>query len=165
DNHICPFGIKSKDLLLRKGFKVEDHPLTTREQTDQFKESYHVETTPQTFINGERVGGYEELRERFGLKPLKSEGSTYAPVIAIFGTALLMALALTWNRYGTLWVAQLFTWFAAISMCGLAIQKLRDLTAFTNQFVTYDLLSMRYVPYAYAYPFMEAYAGVAMLAG
>src|SRR5688572_24051943 len=67
DNHICPFGIKSKDLLLRKGFKVEDHPLTTREQTDQFKESYHVETTPQTFINGERVGGYEELRERFGL--------------------------------------------------------------------------------------------------
>lgn len=165
DDHICPFGIKSKDLLSRRGFTVDDRRLTTREQTDQFKEAYHVETTPQTFINGERVGGYEELRARFDMSPTKSEGPTYAPVIAIFGTASFMAMALTYSSFGTLWAAQLLTWFAAIAMCALAIQKLRDLTSFTNQFVTYDQLSMRYVPYAYAYPFLEAYAGIAMLAG
>lgn len=165
EDHICPFGIKSKDLLLRKGFSVEDHQLLTREQADHFKELYEVETTPQIFIDGQRVGGYEQLRERLDLTPEKSEGPTYAPVVAIFGMALLMALALAWNTYRELWVPQLFTWFAAIAMCGLAIQKLRDLTSFTNQFVTYDQLSMRYVPYAYAYPFLEGYAGVAMLAG
>lgn len=165
DQHICPFGIKSRDLLLRKGFLIEDHLLTTREQTEHFKAMHGVETTPQTFIGGNRIGGYEDLRRFFDLGPEESEGPTYAPVIAIFGMAFLMAAALTFYTYRTLWVAQLFSWFAAIALCGLAIQKLRDLTAFTNQFVTYDLLSMRYVPYAYVYPFLEAYAGVGMLAG
>jgi glutaredoxin len=87
DDHICPFGLKSKDLLIRKGYMVEDHQLTTREQADEFKKTYDVETTPQTFIDGERVGGYDELRERFDMGPEKSEGPTYAPIIAIFGTA------------------------------------------------------------------------------
>ena len=50
-------------------------------------------------------------------------------------------------------------------MLVLAIQKLQDVTAFSNQFVTYDLLSMRYVPYAYVYPYAEAYAGLGMLSG
>lgn len=57
DKHLCPYGLKSKDLLERKGFEVEDHHLTTREETDAFKEEHGVETTPQTFINGERIGG------------------------------------------------------------------------------------------------------------
>jgi glutaredoxin len=165
DNHICPFGIKSKDLLLRKGFHVEDHQLLTPEQAEGFKEHCHVETTPQTFINGERVGGYQDLRKRFGLSPAKAGETTYAPVIAIFATAFFMALALSWNQFETLWVPELFTWFVGISMCVLAVQKMRDLTAFTDQFVTYDQLSMHYVPYAYAYPFLEACAGIGMLAG
>lgn len=167
DKHICPFGIKSRDLLLRKGFLIEDHLLTTREQTEHFKVIHDVETTPQIFIGGNRIGGYEELRRYFDLGPEKSDdpSSTYAPVIAIYAMALLMAAALTFHNYGTIWVVELFSWFAAIAMCALAIQKLRDLTAFTNQFVSYDELSMRYVPYAYVYPFLEAYAGIAMLAG
>lgn len=32
DEHICPFGLKAKDLLERKGFEVEDHLLENREQ-------------------------------------------------------------------------------------------------------------------------------------
>ena len=56
-------------------------------------------------------------------------------------------------------------WFIGISMCALAIQKLRDLEAFTNQFITYDLLAMKYVPYAKVYAFAEAYAGIGMLTG
>lgn len=67
EDHICPFGLKSKWLLQRKGFKVEDHPLTTRAETDAFKAEHDVETTPQTFIGGERVGGYEALRALYRL--------------------------------------------------------------------------------------------------
>ena len=45
--HTCPYGLKSKDLLERQGFEVEDHHLTTREETDAFKAKHDVETTPQ----------------------------------------------------------------------------------------------------------------------
>ena len=35
--HICPYGLKAKHLLERKGFTVDDHWLETRAQTDAFK--------------------------------------------------------------------------------------------------------------------------------
>ena len=66
EKHICPYGLKSLDLLKREGFQVEDHWLTTREETDAFKKEHQVETTPQTFIDGERIGGYDALKEHFG---------------------------------------------------------------------------------------------------
>lgn len=66
-DHICPFGLKSKDLLERRNFRVEDHHLTSRQETDAFKEKHGVKTTPQIFIDGKRIGGYDELREYFGL--------------------------------------------------------------------------------------------------
>ena len=66
DKHVCPYGTKSKWLLEREGFAVEDHWLTTREQTDLFKAQHGVDTTPQAFIGDERIGGYSELRTHFG---------------------------------------------------------------------------------------------------
>ena len=57
-----------------------------------------------------------------------------------------------------------FEYFIATSMSVLAILKLRDLDSFVNQFITYDLLAMRIVRYAYVYPFIEAVAGIGMLA-
>lgn len=163
--HICPFGLKSRDLLQRKGYKVEDHKLKSREETDQFKTEHDVKTTPQTFIDNQRIGGYEDLRKYFGMKPAKKEGTTYTPVLAIFATCFLMALALVWSRQQTLLSFAVIPMFVALSMCVLAVQKLQDLNAFSNQFVTYDLLSMKMVRYAYVYPFAEAYAGIGMLAG
>ncbi len=38
DEHICPYGLRSKDLLEREGFSIEDHHLTSRKETDKFKE-------------------------------------------------------------------------------------------------------------------------------
>jgi glutaredoxin len=64
--HICPYGVESLDLLKREGFEVEDKWLTTREQTDAFQEQHDVDTTPQTFINGKRIGGQDELKQYFG---------------------------------------------------------------------------------------------------
>ncbi|MCW5705536.1 MAG: glutaredoxin, partial [Bradyrhizobium sp.] len=56
-------------------------------------------------------------------------------------------------------------WFIAISMCILAMLKLRDLDSFSNMFLGYDLLAQRWVRYAYIYPFGEAAAGILMIAG
>lgn len=164
-NHICPFGLKAKYLLQREGYKVEDHWLTTREETDAFKAEHHVKTTPQTFIGGDRVGGYDDLRHHLDLDVKSEDATTYAPVIAIFSMAALMALAVTWYLpVGIMSLATLQA-FIAIAMCLLGLQKLRDLTGFSNGFLGYDLLAQKYVPYAYMYPFLEAGAGILMLAG
>ncbi len=165
DEHICPYGIKSKDLLERQGYEVEDHHLKNREETDAFKEKHNVETTPQTFIDGKRIGGHDDLLNYFDVKTLKQEGTTYQPIIAIFATTFLMALTTNWAITGGLSFIRVTELFIAISMCVLAIQKLRDLDSFSNQFITYDLLAMRWVRYAYIYPFVEMLTGVAMIAG
>ena len=165
DNHICPFGIKSKDLLERHGYAVEDHHLTSREETDAFKEKHGVKTTPQTFIDGDRIGGHDDLLEYFDETTLKQEGTTYQPVVAVFITTFLMALAASWSMTGGLAIGYTIQMFIAFSMCVLAILKLRDLYSFSNQFITYDLVGMRWVRYAYIYPLAEAFAGIGMIAG
>lgn len=164
DDHICPFGLKSRHLLKSEGYEVEDNWLKTREQADAFKREYQVDTTPQTFIGGRRVGGYDDLKRQFGKG--KNEGETsYTPVVAVFAMAAAMALAATWAAFGTIVTIRTVEWFIAVSMCILAVLKLRDISSFSNTFLGYDLVAQRYVPYAYFYPFGEALAGVLMIAG
>ena len=165
DDHLCPYGLKSKDLLEREGFFVEDHQLTSKNETEAFKKERAVETTPQAFINGKRIGGYEALREYFG-KPTKGEGEiSYQPVAAVFVTAALMALAASWASFGSLFTVRAAEWFIAFSMCILAILKLRDVESFSTMFLNYDLLARRWVRYGYVYPFAEAFVGILMIAG
>ena len=47
DQHICPFGLKARDLLERAGFTVDDHHLTSKAETEAFKANHDVKTTPQ----------------------------------------------------------------------------------------------------------------------
>ncbi len=164
DKHICPFGLKSLDLLKREGFTVDDNHLKTREQTDEFKKQHDVKTTPQTFIDNQRVGGYDDLLVLFKKKK-KADGdkTTYAPIIATFSVTLLLAVALRWSMIGDTAILPIFELFIALSMSVLAIFKLRDLESFTNQFITYDILGMRWIRYAYIYPFIEAIAGIGMV--
>lgn len=164
DEHICPYGLRSKDLLEREGFQVDDHKLASREETDKFKKEHDVETTPQTFIDGERIGGYDDLREYFDLGEAGQTGTTYTPVIAIFSVALLMALSIAYAYIAGNYIIQVIELFVAFSMTLLAIQKLKDLYSFTNSFITYDLLAMRNIRYGYIYPFAEAFAGIGMQA-
>ena len=163
--HICPFGLRSKDLLEREGFEVEDHQLSSREETDAFKQQYDVETTPQTFIDGKRIGGYDDLREYFGKGEAGQTGTTYTPVIAIFSVAALMTVGWQFATGSSLLSLSSLLLFIAVSMCFLAVQKLQDLYSFTQSFITYDLLAMRWLRYGYWYPFLEAYAGIGMIAG
>jgi glutaredoxin len=163
--HVCPYGLKSKDLLRRQGYRVDDRWLRTREEIDAFKAEHGVKTTPQTFIAGERVGGYDDLRRRFGKAVRNPKATSYRPVAALFGMTALMAIAASGAAFGTpfTWVA--LQWFIAFSMCVLALQKLRDVESFSTMFLGYDLLAKRWVPYGYIYPYAEALAGVLMIAG
>ena len=162
--HLCPFGLKSKSLLERKGFTVDDNLLESRDEVDAFKKAHNVDTTPQTFIGGDRVGGYTDLKKHFGQKVLEKGETTYRPIVAIFASTALMALAIVLNLYDGFPVLTWLKWFFATSMVALAIQKLQDIGGFVNGFLGYDLLARRYVPYGYAYPFAELWAGVGMMA-
>jgi glutaredoxin len=163
--HVCPYGLKSKDLLEREGFEVEDHWLTSREEVERFKRETNVSTTPQTFIDGERVGGYDDLREHFGKTAKAGDETTFVPVITIFSMAALLALAASWNVFGSLVTMATLEWFMALSVAILAIQKLQDIESFSTMFLNYDLLAQRWLRYAYIYPFGEALVAIAMLAG
>lgn len=163
--HTCPFGLQARDLLQRKGFSVEDHILRSRAEADAFKAQHDVKTTPQTFINGVRIGGYDDLRRHFGLKVRDPKALTYAPVIALFGVAAFMAAAAahTTPEGAASWRTLQF--FIAFSMSLLALMKLRDVEGFARMFLNYDLLAQRWVRYAKLYPFLELVAGVLMIAG
>lgn len=163
EDHLCPFGLKARALLKREGYDLDDRRLTSRPETEAFKARHHVQTTPQIFIDGERIGGYDALR-RYLDKGEEASGGRYAPIISVFAVALLCALALSWATRGALLHPLTIQWFVALSMATLAVQKLQNITAFANRFITYDLLAMRTPRYAYVYPFAEALVAVGMLA-
>ena len=165
EKHLCPYGLQAKDLLEREGFTVDDHWLTTRAETDAFKREHQVESTPQVFIGGKRIGGFDALQTHLGHPPPDPDATSYTPVLVVFAVAALMGLAMSWAAYGTLLTVRAAEWFIAVSMCVLAILKLRDLRSFATMFLNYDLLAQRWVPYARIYPFAEAGAGILMIAG
>lgn len=63
-DHTCPFGVRAKQMLEEAGFRVDDRILRSREEVDAFEKEQGVDTTPQAFIDGERVGGSDDL-ERY----------------------------------------------------------------------------------------------------
>ena len=63
-DHVCPFGVRAKRMLEGAGYEVDDRVLATREEVDAFEAEQGVGTTPQVFIEGERVGGSDDL-ERY----------------------------------------------------------------------------------------------------
>jgi glutaredoxin 3 len=64
--HECPYGLLARRMLEDSGFELDDCLLTSREQVDQFKQEHGVATTPQVFIDGDRIGGSEELADYLG---------------------------------------------------------------------------------------------------
>ncbi len=164
DKHVCPWGLKARNLLKREGFEIEDHWLRTKAETDAYKAANEVKTTPQILIGGKRVGGYDDLRRFLGKKVRDPKALTYKPVIAVFAMTALMALAASYAVSGNPFTVRAGEWFISFSMCVLAILKLRDVESFSSMFLGYDLLARRWVPYSYVYPFAEALAGILMIA-
>ena len=163
--HTCPYGLKAKHLLKRSGYAVEDHHLRTREETDAFKAKHKVPTTPQVFIGGKRVGGYDDLRRFLGKRVADPKAPSYRPVIALFVMTALMAGAASYAVTGSILTIRAAEWFIAMSMVVLSLLKLQNVETFATMFLNYDLLAKRWVPYSYVYPFAEGLAGVLMIAG
>lgn len=163
--HTCPYGLKARHLLCSRGYEVEDHWLTTREETEAFKAEHGVKTTPQIFIGDERIGGYDDLRRHFGKAVPDPKAPTYKPVIALFSITLLMTLFASTKVYGNPFTIQAAEWFIAFSMATLALLKLQNIESFATMFLNYDLLAKRWVPYSYIYPFAEGLAGALMIGG
>lgn len=164
-DHMCPHGLKAKDLLERQGYTIDDQHLTTRDEIDAFKAKEGVKTTPQAFIDGVRIGGFDDLSRHFGKPVTAKDEVTYRPVIALFAVAALLSVAVTWLVLGTLITGQTLAWFISISMVLLGLQKLQDVEKFATMFLNYDLLAQRWVRYGYVYPFVETGAGLLMFAG
>ncbi|MBE9066471.1 glutaredoxin [Leptolyngbya cf. ectocarpi LEGE 11479] len=152
--HACPWGQRAVTLLQQKGIDFEDIHLTSSEAAADFKTQHQVPTTPQIFFGDERIGGYTDLASYFEVEAETADYS-YTPVIALFSTAGLMALATSLGLNG----------FMGISLSMLASLKLMDLDAFTESFAKYDLITQRLQPYAKVYPFAELAIGLGFLSG
>lgn len=163
--HVCPWGLKAKDLLRRSGYEVDDRHLKSREETDAFKAQHHVSTTPQIFVEGRRIGGYEDLRRYLGRKVVDPKATSYRPVIVLFTMTALAALAASYAVSGHLLTVRSAQWFIAFSMVVLSLLKLQNVETFSAMFLNYDLLARRWVPYSYVYPYAEGLAGVLMISG
>jgi glutaredoxin len=163
--HTCPYGLKAADLLRRSGYRVDDRYLTTREQVDAFKAEHGVATTPQVFIGGARIGGYDDLRRFLGKRVADPAAPSYRPIAALFAMTALSAMAASYAVSGDAITVRALEWFIGFSMVVLALLKLQNIETFATMFLNYDLLAKRWVPYSYAYPFAEGLAGVLMISG
>ncbi len=60
-DHVCPYGVQALQMLEQAGLDIEEHVLSTRMETDAFLQELGVDSTPQVFVDGLRIGGCEEL--------------------------------------------------------------------------------------------------------
>ncbi|CEA03513.1 glutaredoxin [Pseudomonas saudimassiliensis] len=71
ENHVyhkegCPYAAKAIELLDKQGVSYRVHVFADPTEERLFKEEHGVQTTPQVFLEGERIGGYDELAAHFG---------------------------------------------------------------------------------------------------
>ena len=60
-DHECPHGVRAKQMLDAAGVAYDEHILSSREHVDAFKMKHQVATTPQFFVDGERIGGSDDV--------------------------------------------------------------------------------------------------------
>lgn len=63
-DHVCPFGVRARDLLRAHGYAIDDRVLRTRDEVEAVKAEFGVATTPITLLGDRRVNGSDGL-ERF----------------------------------------------------------------------------------------------------
>jgi glutaredoxin 3 len=60
-DHECPFGVRAKAMLEQAGFTIDEHILASRDEVEAFKAEHDVATTPLVEIDGETIGGSNDL--------------------------------------------------------------------------------------------------------
>lgn len=72
-DYTCGYGTAARDLLKSNGFEIDEHILRSRKATDAFKDKHHITTTPLIFIDGEKIGGYTDLKKHLKVQKPKSK--------------------------------------------------------------------------------------------
>ena len=83
----------------------------------------------------------------------------YAPILWIAGVAALASGAVM-VAYGLAWTQWMHGWMGGVLVI-FSLFKLFDTKAFAADFAKYDLLAMRFKPYALVYPYIELGLGLA----
>ena len=73
-NYTCGYGTAARDLLRSNGFQIDEHVLRSRRETDDFKDKHDITTTPLIFIDGEKIGGYTDLKRHLKAQKPKRKG-------------------------------------------------------------------------------------------
>lgn len=62
---LCPYCVRAKNLLNAKDVDFVEHDLTGKDEEREalLKRSNGMRTVPQIFINGQHIGGYDNLAE------------------------------------------------------------------------------------------------------
>ncbi len=59
----CPYCARAKDLLNEKGLTFTERDISNPEILSELKERFpRQKSIPQIFIDGEHIGGYDDLR-------------------------------------------------------------------------------------------------------
>ena len=62
----CPYCVQAKALLAQKGIEFEERKIGSGYTKEDLLEAVPTaRTVPQIFLDGELVGGYDQLKERF----------------------------------------------------------------------------------------------------
>lgn len=65
----CPYCVMAEKLLTNKGYEIEERKLGFGWNREQLFEAVpNVKTVPQIFLDGEHVGGYDDLVKYFKSK-------------------------------------------------------------------------------------------------
>ena len=65
----CPYCVQAEKLLKLKGYEVEERKIGFGWNREQLFEAVpNVRTVPQIFLDGEYIGGYDNLVKHFGAK-------------------------------------------------------------------------------------------------
>lgn len=163
-DHLCPWGIKGYLLLKRHNFEIEDVHLSSSEENKKYKEENNLSETPDFYIDGQHLGGYDALREHLGMSEEATGGKSYRPVVVIFAISGLLGAAYCFAAQ-TVSILSFLESFVCVLMILLGLQKLQTPVSFTNGFLQYDLLGQKSLRYAHLYPYIETGAGLFMLIG
>jgi glutaredoxin len=60
-DHVCPFGLRARALLLERGYEIDDRVLRTRDDVEAVKQEFGVATTPVIFLGDTRLDGSDAL--------------------------------------------------------------------------------------------------------
>ena len=156
--YVCAEGLRALWLLRREGYVVDDRHILTHEEAEDFAALTGPRQTPLAWIDGARVGDYDDLRAMLRGRGLSAW--TYLPAALVFGTAILLAVAITWFTYGVAANWHTAGWIASLLMVLSAQAKLRDVEGFAATFVEYDPLARRWVGYAHINPWLEMATGL-----